>query len=158
MNSIPVPLILSTTMLNLLGIMNMAHSVLPIGGCFNTRRHQRRMTAQEHNTLLHGSSSPVNHGRPSPEQTLRNSELPASPTRARVRNFSRSKVKFTMTFRLIHTHFTSFGYGCLRKAWYTKFAEVRGGGIENSNTSGSVLIGHIVYGNQSHNATVKYAR
>lgn len=46
-----------------------------------------------------------------------------------------------MTFRLIHTHLTSFYSGCLRKAWYTKFAEVRGGRMKKCNTSGSVLIG-----------------
>lgn len=73
MNSIPVPLILSTTMVILLGIMNMARSVLPIGECFNARQHQRRITAQKHNTLLHGSSSSINHCRPSLEQTFRNS-------------------------------------------------------------------------------------
>lgn len=46
-----------------------------------------------------------------------------------------------MTFRLIHTHLTSFYSGCLRKAWYTKFAEVRGGRMKKRNTSGLVLIG-----------------
>lgn len=50
-----------------------------------------------------------------------------------------------MTFGLIYTHLTSFYSGCLRKAWYTKFAEVRGGRIKNEkkkcNTSLSVLIG-----------------
>lgn len=48
-----------------------------------------------------------------------------------------------MTFGLIYTHLTSFHSGCLRKAWYTKFAEVRGSRIKKKkcNTSLSVLIG-----------------
>lgn len=49
-----------------------------------------------------------------------------------------------MTFGLIYTHLTSFYSGCLRKAWYTKFAEVRGSRIikiKKCNTSLSVLIG-----------------
>lgn len=41
--------------------------------------------------------------------------------------WSKVKWKFTMTFRLIHTHLTSFYSSCLRKDWYTKFAEMRGG-------------------------------
>lgn len=73
MNSITVLQILSTTMAIPLGFMNMAHSVLPFGECFNALGHQRRITAQKHNTLLHGSSSSINHCRPSPEQTFRNS-------------------------------------------------------------------------------------
>lgn len=145
MNSMAVPLILSTTMVIPLGFMNMAHSVLPFGECFNA--HQRRITAQKHNTLLHGSCSSVKTAvvLPLSKHSETASELPASPTRARIRNSSWSKVKwkFTMTFRLIHTHLTSFYSGCLRKAWYAKFAEVRGGRIKKkkkSNTSGSVLI------------------
>lgn len=58
-----------------------------------------------------------------------------------------------MTFRLIHTHLTSFYSGCLRKAWYTKFAEVRGGRMKK-------YLGPyqgIVYSNQPHGA-VKCAR
>lgn len=47
-----------------------------------------------------------------------------------------------MTFGLIYTHLTSFYSGCLRKAWYTKFAEVRGSRIKKKcNTSLPVLIG-----------------
>lgn len=37
-----------------------------------------------------------------------------------------------MTFRLIHTHLTSFYSSCLRKARYTKFAEMRGGRLEKN--------------------------
>lgn len=45
-------------------------------------------------------------------------------------SWSKVKWKFTMTFRLIHTHLTSFYSSCLRKARYTKFAEMRGGRLK----------------------------
>lgn len=80
MNSITVPQILSTTMMIPLGFMNMVHSVLPFGECYNVLGHQRHLTEQKHNTLLHGSSSFINHCRPSPEQTFRNSLWTASLT------------------------------------------------------------------------------
>lgn len=70
MNSIALPLILSTTMVIPLGFMNMAHSVLSFGKCFNALGHQKRLTAQKHNALLHGSCSSVNQCRPFLEQTL----------------------------------------------------------------------------------------
>ena len=128
MNSITVPEILRTTMVIPLGFMNMARSVLPFGECFNAPGHQKHITAQKHNTLCYFSST-INR-RSSLEQAFRNSLWTASLTHTTLDQefflLSKVKRKFTMTFRLIHSHLTSFYSGCLRKAWYSKF-EVRGG-------------------------------
>ena len=58
-----------------------------------------------------------------------------------------------------HTHLSSFYSGCLRKAWYTKCAEVRGGRMKINVISrvGAVISG-IVHSNQPPNAAVKCAR
>ena len=70
MNSITVPQILSTTMVILLGFMNMAHSVLPFGECCNAHRHPRRRTAHNHYPSPRGSSGSINHRRSSPRANI----------------------------------------------------------------------------------------
>lgn len=119
--------------------MNAACRVFP--ECFNAFGHQKHITAQKHNTFLHGSASFTSTPSSFPWANIQ--KVPTSPTRAEIRNFPRSegKWKFTMTLKLIHTHLTSFYLGCLRNARYTEFAEVRGGVIKMCNTSGSGLIG-----------------
>ena len=147
MNSITALQNLSTTMVIPLGFMNMAHSVPPFGERFNARGHQRSITAhthKKHNTLPPASwKTPVvlplsKHPEPA-------RELPASPTLPRIRGFlflffppwsksGKKKKKGNSQWHsvLIHTHLTSFCSGCLRKACYTKFAEVRGGRMEEN--------------------------
>lgn len=56
------------------GFMNAACRVFP--ECFNAFGHQKHITAQKHNTLLHGSASFTSRRRrrrrrPSPQQTSR---------------------------------------------------------------------------------------
>lgn len=93
----------------------------------------------KHNALLHASSGSATPPprRPSPEQTFRKCLRTCQPHPHELESgiffflsWSKVKWKFTMTFRLIHTHLASFYSSCLRKARSTKFAEMRGGGIK----------------------------
>lgn len=175
MNSITALQISSTTMVIPLGFMNMAHSVPPFGERFNARGHQRSITAhththkKKHNTLPPASWT-TTVGLPFSKHPEPARELPASPTLRRIRGFFLHGVKVKKKNRnsqwhsvLIHTHLTSFCYGCLRKARYTKFAEVRGGRMEekcNTSGSGSLSVA-LCAAAQPHNAAAaapKYAR